>query len=113
VDLPTAEEREKIWNVYLARYELPENSKRPNDQGWTGAEIEKCCKLASKLGKPLTYAAQFVVPVSQSSPARIESLRQQADGKWLSASHPGVYRKDEDSEQVAVAAKSGPRKMDI
>ena len=43
-DLPSAEEREAIWKIYLAKWNL--EGERPNDEGWTGAEIRECCRKA-------------------------------------------------------------------
>jgi hypothetical protein len=45
------------------------------------------------MNSTLSEAAEFVVPVSRSAAEEIEKLRTQADGRFLSASHAGVYRK--------------------
>jgi len=95
-DLPLPEERAAIWKVHRKRHEIQAGDKQPNDDGWTGAEVEQCCELAWRLRRPLMEAAKFVVPISQSAPDRIEQLRQQADGRWLSASMPGVYRRNQE-----------------
>jgi hypothetical protein len=39
----------------------------------------------------LRQSAEYIVPVARSAADQIESLRQQSSGKYLSASHPGVY----------------------
>ena len=62
-----------------------------NDEGWTGAEIQTCCELADELGLSLADAARYIVPVAVSASEQIESLRQGASGKFLSASFDGVY----------------------
>jgi len=111
-DLPTKEERESIWKVQRARFNIAANDKLPQDEGWTGAEIESCCELAWRLGKSLVHAANFVVPISQSAPERVAMLREQADCKWLSASKLGVYRKDRDAVAVAVPTEGG-RKIEF
>jgi hypothetical protein len=90
-DLPTADERRVIWPIYLTRYGIAEQ-KLPDDDGWTGAEIRVCCDIAWRLGCTLVEAAGFVVPVARSAAQRIEQLRIQASGRFISASHPGVYR---------------------
>jgi hypothetical protein len=110
MDLPDEAERAAIWKVHRAKFKIKASDKQPKDEGWTGAEIEQCCELAWRLHEPLSYAANFVVPISQAAPDRVEALRQQADGRWLSASHPGVYRKTQDAVNVAVA---GPRKISV
>ncbi len=93
-DLPTPEERELIWRIYVERFAINLNSQeRPADDGWTGAEIRQCCELADALGCSLREAASYIVPVSVSARDAVESLRAQADGRYISASAPGVYRR--------------------
>ena len=89
-DLPTKAERDAIWPVYLKKYVL-EKQKLPNCEGWTGAEIRQCADMADRLGLSLVEAARFVVPVSVSAREKIQTLRQEASGRYLSASAPGVY----------------------
>jgi hypothetical protein len=100
-DLPDAAERAAIWAIYRRKYELPADDPQPADSGWTGAEIETCCQLAWQLMIPLREAAAYIVPVSQAAPEAIEDLRRQADGRYLSASMPGVYRRLQPTDQVA------------
>jgi hypothetical protein len=93
-DLPTAEERETIWGIYLKKYGV--SGELPNDEGWTGAEIKECCRKAHRLGITLAQAARYIVPVSRSAAEPIKALRQMASGKFISASTPGVYQYQED-----------------
>ena len=88
-DLPTCEEREMIWKLYLDKYDV--HSDIPEDEGWTGAEIKECCRKAARLNMQLREAAMYIVPVSRSASDQIRALRQQASGKFISASHEGVY----------------------
>ncbi len=88
-DLPCAEERDVIWKLYLANYAV--DGELPNDEGWTGAEIKECCRKAARLRMSLREAADYIVPVSRSASEQIKALRQQASGKFISASNPGVY----------------------
>jgi hypothetical protein len=92
-DLPTAEEREAIWKIYRAKYRV--SGALPDDEGWTGAEIKECCRKAYRLKISLKEAAEYIVPVSQSAAEQIRTLRQQASGKFISASKAGVYRFEE------------------
>ena len=39
LDLPGTGEREGIWPLYLRKYGLDEKQARPDDRGWTGAEV--------------------------------------------------------------------------
>ena len=92
-DLPSDEERETIWGIYLKKYNV--SGQLPNDEGWTGAEIKECCRKAHRLGITLMQAARYIVPVSRSAAEQIKALRQMASGKFISASTPGVYQYQE------------------
>ncbi len=89
-DLPTEEEREAAWVYYEKRFKV--SGKRPKDEGWTAAEICNCCYSAYTMNCSLLEAANWVVPVAQSGADQIEALRRMANGKFISASEPGVYR---------------------
>lgn len=91
LDLPGTAEKDKIWPLYLRRYGLDVNHRRPEDRDWTGAEIASCCRLAALLGMPLRDAARNVVPVAVTSAESVERLRAWASGRCLSASQPGIY----------------------
>jgi len=94
-DLPTREERESIWKLYVKKYGLNAKSKEaeiPEDNGWAGADIRNCVDNAWNLRIPLKKAATYIVPVGRSARQDIECLRQQADGNYISASYPGVYK---------------------
>jgi hypothetical protein len=72
-------------------YGLDPRQPRPDDAQWTGAEIKSCCRLAALLDVPLVQAGQNVVPVAVTAGDKIESLRQWASGRCLSADRAGVY----------------------
>ena len=94
LDLPTAPEKDLIWGMYRRQFDIPQGQARPDDTSWTGAEIKSCCRLAALLDVPLTQAAQHVVPVAVTAAEQVERLRAWASGRCLSASSPGVYRRD-------------------
>lgn len=94
-DLPSAEERSAIWQIYLAKYGV--QGELPDHDGWTGAEIKECCRKAYRLNLSLRESAEYIVPVARSAADQIKALRQQASGKFISASCPGVYRYQESS----------------
>jgi hypothetical protein len=94
LDLPTAPEKDLIWVQYRRLYGTPEAQARPDDTSWTGAEIKSCCRLAALLDVTLTQAAHHVVPVAVTAAEQVERLRSWASGRCLSASAPGVYRRD-------------------
>lgn len=96
-DLPTEDERQAVWDLYLKKFGLSlfnkeDNGNTPDDEGWTPAEIRTCCEIAWRLNCSLNEATNYIVPISRSAPDRIEALRNQANGKFLSASEKGVYR---------------------
>ena len=83
----------------------------PDDDGWTGAEIKECCRKAYRLKMSLVEAARYIVPVSKSAAEQIKALRQQASGKFISASTPGVYQYEESSpapRRRAIRDLAGP-----
>jgi hypothetical protein len=100
-DLPTKEERSAIWKIFIAKYGV--SGARPEDEGWTGAEIKECCRKAYRLRISVQESAQYIVPVSRSAAEQIKTLRQQASGKFLSASQPGIYQ----LHDAAVMPKAG------
>jgi hypothetical protein len=102
-DLPSAAERELIWHIYEKKYGV--YGDRPDDEGWTGAEIKECCRKAGRLKMPLRQAAQYTVPISKSAAEQVKSLRQQASGKFISASNAGLYRFEEASTSAAGASR--------
>jgi hypothetical protein len=91
-DLPNQAERTAIWNLYAKKYQITDGDKLPKDAGWTGAEIKQCCDLAYRLRCSLVEASTYVVPVSVSAADTITRLREQAEGKFISASEPGLYK---------------------
>ena len=91
VDLPSAEQRRSIWEIYLSMFDLDPTQSRPEDESWTGAEIRSCCRLAALLDVPLMAAAQNVVPVAVTAAESVEKLRSWASGRCLSADQTGLY----------------------
>jgi SpoVK/Ycf46/Vps4 family AAA+-type ATPase len=94
LDLPTAKEKDAIWAMYQAHFNLPQGQARPDDSSWTGAEIRACCRLAALLDVSLTQAARNVVPVATTASEAVERLRTWATGRCLSATSPGIYSRD-------------------
>jgi SpoVK/Ycf46/Vps4 family AAA+-type ATPase len=91
LDLPAAREKDVIWRMYLARYGLDPEQRRPVDREWTGAEVKSCCRLAALLDVSLIEAAQNIVPVAATAGEAVERLRNWASGRCLSADRPGIY----------------------
>jgi len=95
-DLPLAEERSPIWELYLRKFELSPQE-RPEDALWTGSDIHNCCELAYRLGVSLKEASGYLLPVAKSAAPSVRALREMAEGVFLSASYPGPYRKPDDA----------------
>jgi hypothetical protein len=92
---PGRDQKDGIWSICQRYYGLDAKQARPDNTNWTGAEIKSCCRLASLLDVPLLQAAQTVVPVAVIAGDKIESLRQWASGRCLSADRAGVYSRAE------------------
>jgi len=91
LDLPSREEKDAIWNLYLNMFEIDGDQRLPDDSNWTGAEVKACCRLSALLDVPLLQAAQNVVPVAVTAAESVERLRTWASGRCLSATKPGIY----------------------
>lgn len=92
IDLPSREEKELIWNLYLGVYELDREQDRPQDTDFTGAEIKACCRLSVLLDVSLVDAAKNVVPVSVTSAEAVASLRTWASGRCMDAAAGGIFQ---------------------
>ncbi|NBP72907.1 MAG: AAA family ATPase, partial [Alphaproteobacteria bacterium] len=101
LDLPGREQKDAIWEIYLAEYGLDDSQPKPDDTNWTGAEIKSCCRLASLLDVPLVQAAQNVVPVAVTAGDKIEALRNWASGRCLSADRAGIYSREQQASAVS------------
>src|SRR5581483_2391665 len=93
LDLPSAAEKTRIWDLYRAQFGIPDGQAKPADADWTGAEVKSCCRLAALLDVPLAEAARHVVPVAVTAAEQVERLRTWAAGRCLDAAAPGVYRR--------------------
>lgn len=91
-DLPSENGRKAMWAHYGKVYGV-KTEHSFDDTGWTGAEIKQTCRLAKKLSASVDKASTYIVPVCRASGERIETLRNQASGKFISASVSGVYQK--------------------
>ncbi len=100
-----------IWRLYLDKYRdrlQGRDLTLPDDNNWTGAEISVCVDNAWRLNCSLVEASSYIVPASMSMGVeRIAKLREEADGRYISASYPGPYR----AGRVAVAANKADGKV--
>jgi len=90
-DLPDREAKAGMWGIYRGVYGIPASEANPSDEGWAPGNIEVCCQRSVQYRVPLLEAAQYVRPTP---PEDIEKLREWASGRCLSASVPGIYRRE-------------------
>ena len=105
LDLPGTADKDRIWPLYMRKYDLDEGQKLPEDRDWSGAEIASCCRLAALLDLPLKEAARNVVPVAVTAAESVERLRTWAAGRCLDASRPGVYTRGAAQPSPASSAR--------
>lgn len=94
-DLLSSAGRRSVWPVYGAKNHLTADQlklKPGFDEGWTGAEIKRVCERAALFNMTVMEAAKFLVPSCISAKDTILKLRQEANGRFLSASYEGPYR---------------------
>lgn len=89
-DLPSRDEKDVIWKLKVRKYDIPQQEV-PNDEGWTGAEIEVCCSTARDLKISLKDACKFMTVVSHGMGDQVHQMRKAASNKYISMQHPGVY----------------------
>lgn len=107
-DLPTADEREAIWQLYEKKYGIV-SQPRPSDEAWTGSEIRECCESAWDTGTTLLEAATYIVPIARSRASEIETMRTEAHGRFLDASHAGTYRYEPEAMKPTLRAIALPK----
>jgi ATPase family associated with various cellular activities (AAA) len=113
-DLLTDTERMAVKRIYCKKYGFDIKSfAKVNDAGWTGAEIERCCKLAHDLRTTPDKTAKYIVPIAQSSAADIQRRRAEANGKFLSASTEGIYTMESNPLPVFNIDATKQRKVEL
>lgn len=93
IDLPTMEERKTILDIYKKLYDIGGDC---DMDGWTGAEISNCCRIAKMLQVDLSEAATYITPIVKVDEKRIKALREWAKGRAIMASSsvsPSTTRK--------------------
>lgn len=90
-DLPTKEERVKIFDIYFKKYKLKDNIGTFDHTDWTGREIRNVCRLSYRQNITLKEASKYVIPVAHSNAHEIRILRDHSNGVYLSANHDGPF----------------------
>jgi len=103
VDLPQRDQKDQIWSIYMQQYEIAEQE-IPKDDDWTGAEIKACCRLAAMLDETLKEASQRIVPVAVTANEKINSLREWASCRCLSADQAGMFNRSSSNRRRSVKA---------
>lgn len=108
---PEREEKDVIWALYLRKYEGKiADVTLPDDTHWTGSEIATCVDNAARFGISLVESATYIVPAFDSmGQAAAARLREEASGRYISASYPGPYRNETSQPAAGLAASSGRR----
>lgn len=117
-DLPAADERKTVWDIYLNKFEDVPSYKRTkaggvtgvDDSNWTPAEIETCVTTAWEEGVTLQVAAADIVPVAVSGKEQLETLRREAHDRYNSVSYTGVYNRN---RELAEPKQAGGRKVAV
>jgi hypothetical protein len=91
-DSPSPDEQKGIMALKVVMHGLDPEQPYPDMTSWTGRDIENCALKAKMLGCSLIEAGEYVVPLMVSHREQMESLRQAASDRFLSASQPGVYK---------------------
>jgi hypothetical protein len=102
-DAPDDEEKIGILKLKIAAYGLDPSQELPDMTNWTGRDVDNCARKAETLNCSLVEAAEYIVPLLTSHKEAMDSLRQSANGRYLSASKPGVYR--------STRTRSSPRRL--
>ena len=101
-DVPTDEEKQGILKLKIKAYDLEPDQELPDVTGWSGRDINNAAYKAQYLGCSLAEAGSHIVPLMKSHDKDIDTLRQSAHGKFLSASRPGVYEYTAPSEKMVI-----------
>ncbi|QDU95172.1 AAA family ATPase [Lignipirellula cremea] len=78
-----------IWDAQKRAFGIDDAT--PDVSGWSGRNVQRCCANAWDMGCTLEDASRFVISESVSGAMDLQALREQAEGRFLSASRDGVY----------------------
>ena len=100
-DLPDVRERTTSWEINCKKYEvdLPgavhHKTRFSWDEGWTHRNIAKCCEKAAHFDVSVEeVATTWMVSEDVRNQQKIARRQADADGKYLSATYPGTYRRN-------------------
>ena len=106
-DIPDPAEKDVIWKLYLKQYAVSLqglDQTIPDDTHWTGAEISTCVENAADFQISLKEASAYIVPAFQSMGTdKATRLREEASGRFISASYPGPYQHNRQTAEATQA----------
>jgi AAA+ superfamily predicted ATPase len=86
IDLPSKEEQVLIWEWHMKKYGVKGKWQNLGTEGWSGAEIEACCRIASMMNTDVAKASSYVLPISKTMSEKISYLRNWAKDRTIPAS---------------------------
>lgn len=99
IDLPNEGEREDILEFYRKLYNVKGKLGAKETEGWSGAEIRACCRLANIMGTTIDKTTKFIVPVSKTMEVEIDALRKWKEGRTIDASSIKVKKGSKTGER--------------
>ena len=108
-DLPNAKDREQIVDIQLRRYglTLAQTGPVPDIRGWTGAEIDKLCRLAKIQKQPFEEVKRYVVPITRSDQNAVAALHRLAHGRFLSTTSDSSAPEDGSYDHRKAPCRNG------
>ena len=97
VDFPNRQAKDRIWEIHLRGYELLSTDDRlsavqlPDDENWTGSEIENCCRQARLRRKTVAEVGQTMPRIIDQAADVIEATRGWATGRCYAADCERLY----------------------
>lgn len=86
IGLPDEKMREAILAFYCKEYAV--KGKPSSMEGWSGAEIKACCRLAAMMESKVEDAERFIIPISKTMKKDIDELNEWAKDRCIPASMP-------------------------
>lgn len=101
VGFPGRESKDAAWDLYRSRYCLPEQY-LPNDQYWTPADIQSCCRLSEMQNQPLTEVARWITPSYKKNKEQMDQLLEWAERAGCICAETGTSFNAKESCNAAI-----------
>lgn len=102
-DLPDKAEQDAVWTICFNNKGMKRPKEMPDYTNWTQAEIRNCVELAWRFNCTPIEASKFFLPTFKSDAEGVKSLREHANGRYMSASYEGPFqllRPEENNRRV-------------